>query len=67
MALGVLEDGFKEGMTVEEGSKLALRAIRAAIERDIGSGGKAIDVGIITKDGIKMNSYDLSQLQKSVK
>jgi proteasome beta subunit len=67
MALGVLEDGFKEGMSVEEGSKLALRAIRAAIERDIGSGGKAIDVGIITKDGIKMNSYDLSQLQKSVK
>ncbi|TAL47173.1 archaeal proteasome endopeptidase complex subunit beta [archaeon] len=59
MALGVLEDGYKEGMTAEEGMKLAVRAIRAAIERDIGSGGKAIDVAIINKDGIKFTRHDL--------
>lgn len=59
MALGVLEDGFKDGMSVDEGSKLGLRAIRAAIQRDIASGGNAIDVGIITKDGIKITRHEI--------
>jgi proteasome beta subunit len=52
-ALGVLEDKYKEGLSIEEGAKLAARAIRAAIERDIGSGGKGIDIVSITKDGFK--------------
>ncbi len=64
MALGVLEDNYRENMSVDDGSKLVVRAIRAAIERDIGSGGKAIDVAIITKDGIKFNRYDLDKLNK---
>ena len=59
MALGVLEDNFREGMSIEEASKLAVRAIKAAIERDIGSGGKGIDVAVITKDGIKITKYDV--------
>jgi len=59
MALGVLEDSFKEGMSVEEGSKLAHRAVKAAIGRDIASGGNAIDVGVINKDGIKITRHDL--------
>lgn len=59
MALGVLEDGYRDNMSAEEGSKLAFRAIRAAIERDIASGGNAIDVGVITKDGIKITRHDL--------
>jgi proteasome beta subunit len=54
MALGVLEDSYKEGLSTDEGAKLVVRAIRAAVERDIGSGGKAIDIAIITKSGIKM-------------
>ena len=54
MALGVLEDRYKEGMSIEEGAKLAVAAIKAAIERDIGSGGKSIDVAVITKDGFKL-------------
>jgi proteasome beta subunit len=58
-ALGVLEDSYKEGMSAEEGSKLAFKAIRAAIERDIGSGGRAIDVVVITKDGMKTTRHDL--------
>ena len=53
-ALGVLEDKYKDGMTIEEGAKLAARAVRAAIERDIGSGGKGIDIVSITKDGFKL-------------
>ncbi len=59
MALGVLEDGYKDGISIDEASKLAVRAIKAAIERDIGSGGKAIDVAVINKDGIKITRNDL--------
>ena len=59
MALGVLEDQYKENMSVEEGVDLAVRAIKAAIERDIASGGNAIDVAIITKDGIKFLVHKL--------
>jgi len=59
MALGVLEDSYKEGLSTEEGSKIALKSIKAAIERDIGSGGKGIDVAIITKDGIKVNKNEI--------
>jgi len=58
-ALGVLEDGFKDGLAVSEAVDLAVRAIRAAVERDIGSGGKAIDVVKITKEGISKESFPL--------
>lgn len=63
-ALGVLEDAYKEGMTVDEASKLAMRAIKSAIERDIGSGGKAMDIAVITKDGVKITRYDLDKIGK---
>jgi proteasome beta subunit len=59
MALGVLEDNYKDGMSVEEAGKLAIRAVKAAIERDIGSGGKGIDIAVITKDGIKITRHDI--------
>jgi len=59
MALGVLEDNYKEGISIDEGGKLAVRAIKAAIERDIASGGKGIDVAVITKDGIKLTRHDI--------
>lgn len=64
IALGVLEDGYKDDISISEGKKLAIRAIKAAIERDIGSGGKAIDIGIITKEGIKITRYELDKLPK---
>ena len=63
MALGVLEDSYKEGISIEEGSKLAVRGIKAAIERDIGSGGKGIDIVAINKDGIKTNVYEFSKVK----
>jgi proteasome beta subunit len=56
IALGVLEDSYKEGISISEGFKLAERAIRAAAERDIASGGKGIDIAAITKDGIKIET-----------
>jgi len=60
MALGVLEDDYKDGMSTEEGAKIALRAISAAIERDIGSGGKGIDIAIITKSGLKITTHEFT-------
>jgi len=58
-ALGVLEDTFADGLSVEEGGELALRAIRAAVERDIGSGGKGIDIVKINEHGIKRESLPM--------
>jgi len=55
IALGVLEEGYRDGMTVEEGKELAVRAIKSAISRDAMSG-DGIDFLIITKDGIKEES-----------
>ena len=59
MALGVLEDSYKEGLSIEEGKKLAHRAVKAAIGRDIASGGNAINIGVITKSGIKVTRHDI--------
>jgi len=59
MALGVLEDSFNEGISIGEGAKLAFRAIKAAVERDIASGGKAVDIAAITKDGIRITTQPL--------
>jgi len=53
IAYGVLEDGFKDGMTREDGIKLAVRSIRSARERDIFSGGKNIVVATIDKNGLE--------------
>ena len=55
MAIGVLEEYYREDMTVEEGKKLAEKAIRSAISRDAMSG-DGIDLMIITKDGVKEES-----------
>ncbi|MEM1602156.1 MAG: archaeal proteasome endopeptidase complex subunit beta [Candidatus Bathyarchaeia archaeon] len=55
IAIGVLEESYREGMTVEEGRDLAIRAIKSAISRDAMSG-DGIDILIITKNGIKEES-----------
>jgi proteasome beta subunit len=53
MAFGVLEESFKDGMTKEDGLRIAVRAIRAARERDIFSGGIKMNAVIITKDALE--------------
>jgi len=50
IAMGVLEDGYKEGMKIKEAKDLVIRAIKSAISRDAMSG-DGIDFLIITKDG----------------
>ncbi|MFC1768284.1 proteasome subunit beta [Nanoarchaeota archaeon] len=52
MAYGVLETLYKKDMTVEEGIKLGVKSINAAIQRDIASG-DGVNVVTITKDGAK--------------
>ena len=51
-ALGVLETLYKKGLSVEEGQKLALKAINAALQRDSASG-NGVDLYIITEKGVK--------------
>ena len=52
-ALGVLEAEYNENISVADGAALAIRAIKVAIERDIGSGGRGFTIALITKDGYK--------------
>ena len=52
MAYGVLEDQYREDMTVKEGLDLAIRAIHNATKRDSASG-ENIDVVVITKEAFK--------------
>jgi len=51
-ALGVLEALYKKGMTVEEGVKLAVKAIGAALQRDVNTG-NGIDVIVIDGKGVR--------------
>ncbi|MFZ5955405.1 MAG: hypothetical protein ACOYT4_03190 [Nanoarchaeota archaeon] len=53
--LGLLERLYKKDMSVEEGVKIAIEAIKASSERDTGSG-YGIDVFTITKKGIEQIS-----------
>ncbi len=49
-ALGALEDNWERGKTISETVPLIARAIRSAIERDIGSGGTGVDMLAIHKN-----------------
>ncbi len=49
---GVLEDTYRDDLTITEGIDIAIRAITAATSRDSASGGK-IDIAVVTKDGFR--------------
>jgi len=51
IAIGVLEEGYKEGLSIEEAKALVTRAIKSAISRDAMSG-DGIDFLVITKEGV---------------
>ncbi len=55
IAIGVLEERYKDGMTVKEGKELVTTAIKSAISRDAMSG-DGIDFLVITRDGIEEDS-----------
>ncbi|AAL80283.1 proteasome endopeptidase complex, archaeal, beta subunit [Pyrococcus furiosus DSM 3638] len=52
-AIAVLEEGYREDLTIEEAKELAIRAVRAAGRRDVYTGSKKVQVVTITKDGMK--------------
>ncbi len=51
LAIGVIEEGYKENMDVQEAKDLVTRSIKSAVSRDSMSG-DGIDFLIITKEGI---------------
>lgn len=55
IAIGVLEESYKENMSPDEAKDLVTRALKSAISRDIMSG-DGMDLLIITKDGIQEES-----------
>jgi len=54
---GVLEDSYKDNLSIDEGVDIAIRAIGAAKRRDSASGGNT-NIAVITKDGFKEISKD---------
>jgi proteasome beta subunit len=55
IAIGVLEEGYRENLTMKEAKDLVVRAIKSAISRDIMSG-DGIDFLLITKEGTREES-----------
>ena len=49
VALGIMEDQYKKGMSVKEVVPIAIRAVTAAIKRNAGTG-DGFDVAVITKE-----------------
>lgn len=54
---GVLEDLFREDLSLDEGIDIAIRAVGAAKRRDSASGGMT-NIAVITKDGFKQISQE---------
>jgi len=57
VAYGLLEEEYRDDLTVEEAKVIALRAVKAAITRNIGTG-DGINVSIIDKDGFRLLTKD---------
>jgi proteasome beta subunit len=56
-AYGVLENEYRTDLTVAEAEKIAVKAVKAGIARDIQSGG-AIRVMTVTKDGVNEKEFN---------
>jgi len=53
VAYGLLEEEYRNDLTVEDAKDIALRAVKAAITRNIGTG-DGINVSIIDKNGFRL-------------
>lgn len=62
VALGVLETLYKKDISVEEGKDVAVRALTAAMSRDVATG-NGIDVIVINPSGVE---YVVSKEVKSI-
>ncbi len=57
VAYGLLEEEYRNDLTVEDAKLIALRAVKAAIIRNIGTG-DGINVSIIDKNGFRLLSKE---------
>ncbi len=57
VAYGLLEEEYHDDLTVEEAKVIALRAVKAAIVRNIGTG-DGINIAIIDKNGFRLLTKD---------
>ncbi|MFC6614518.1 archaeal proteasome endopeptidase complex subunit beta [Halopenitus salinus] len=55
-ALGVLEQEFDEGMSLEDAKTVAARSIKSAVERDLASG-NGINVAVVTDEGVEITRH----------
>lgn len=55
---GVLEDNYKEGLTVDQGLDLAIRGLTAAMKRDSASGDGMMVTAITREGGYKLLTKD---------
>ncbi len=53
VAYGVLEDEYREDMTIDDAKRMAMTAVKAAIVRNIGTG-DGINVAVMDKDGFRL-------------
>ncbi|MEM3027532.1 MAG: archaeal proteasome endopeptidase complex subunit beta [Candidatus Bathyarchaeia archaeon] len=60
IAYGLLEAEYKDGITINEAIPLAVRAVSAAMKRDIASG-DSFDVAVVSKEGYR----ELSEEEKA--
>jgi proteasome beta subunit len=61
VAYGTLEDRYEDDMTNEEAKEVAAASIKAAAERDTGSG-NGIFLADVTSEGVDINGYDFDEL-----
>jgi proteasome beta subunit len=57
LAHGTLEGEYSPDLSIEEAKTLAARAVRAATERDTGSGNGLV-LAAVTRDGVEIAEYD---------
>ncbi|MEF8781443.1 MAG: archaeal proteasome endopeptidase complex subunit beta [Haloferacaceae archaeon] len=61
-ALGVLEQEYREDLSLDEAKQVAARAVKSALERDTASG-NGINVALVTEDGVETTRHkDIDEL-----
>jgi len=58
IAIGVLEEGYKKEMSIEEAKELVIKSVRSAMSRDTMSG-NGIDILTITNNGALENTFEI--------
>ena len=62
VAYGTLEDRYEDGMSNEEAQQAAAAGIKAAAERDTGSG-NGLHIADVTEEGVEITAYDLDEVE----